>query len=94
MTWELELLPEAEDDFDRLPRREQDRIVTQLAALRDDPLHPGTRQLSGNLRGGFRARAGDYRIGYCLDEAQGVIEVWAIGHRGRFYQVAERRMKS
>jgi len=93
MTWALQLLPEAEDDFDSLPRREQDRILSQLHALRQDPHHPGTRHLFGNLKGCFRARAGSYRIGYCLDEARHEIEVWAIGHRSKFYQVAERRMK-
>jgi len=93
MTWALQLLPEAEDDFDSLPRREQDRIAAQLQMLQQDPRHSGTRQLSGALRGCLRARAGDYRIGYCLDEKRRLISVWAIGHRSKFYQVAERRRK-
>jgi len=54
----------------------------------------GTGQLSGSLRGCYRARAGDYRIGYCVDGTQRLISVWTIGHRSKFYQVAERRRKA
>jgi mRNA-degrading endonuclease RelE of RelBE toxin-antitoxin system len=93
MTWSLELLPEAEEDFDSLPAEVQQRIVVCLQELQEDPHRPGTRQLAGNLRGCCRARVGDYRVGNCLDEQSGLISVWAIGHRSKFYKVAERREK-
>lgn len=93
MTWGLQLLPEAEGDFDALPRQEQERVAAQLQRLRQDPHHFSTRPLSGSLKGCFRARVGNYRIGYCVDETRHEITVWAIEHRAKFYQVAERRRK-
>lgn len=93
MSWTLELLPEAEDDFDALPKLMRTRVAERLKELTLDPRGPGTRPLSGSLKGCHRARVGDYRIGYCLHEPEQLVSIWAIGHRGRFYKLAERREK-
>ena len=44
------------------------------------------RALTGQLRGLFRLRVGDYRALYWLDRENRLIEVEAIGHRSDVYR--------
>ena len=95
--YEVRLLPGAVRDFGRLDRSTQRQIRRQLGKLARSPeLGKPLGVRAGMDLTGFRAlRAvrGQYRIVYRVVEAQGRVEVWAIGKRERgsvYYTLASR----
>ena len=93
MTYRLEVQPPAQRDFDDLPRQVQEQVAEHLRGLTSDPRPPGIMPVECAPRGCYRIRVGRYRIGYRVDDKAGLVSVWAIGLRGTFYKVAERRAK-
>lgn len=78
--------PRAQREFLQLDRQMQRRIERELARLAADPCHPGTKSLSGGLAMYRRARVGDCRIAYTVDEEQKAVRITAIGYRKDFYE--------
>jgi mRNA interferase RelE/StbE len=74
----------ARKDLDRLDRQILNRIAPEIDALALDPRPAGCLKVKGepNL---WRIRAGDYRIGYEIDDAAREVTVIRIGHRREFY---------
>jgi mRNA interferase RelE/StbE len=69
------------------------RLLQKLEALAEDPRPAAAQALTGELRGYWRLRVGDYRASYTIDEKRQVIHVWNAGHRSRFYDRARRRRR-
>ena len=79
------------EDLADLPKAVRERIVAKLATLADDPRPGSARPLTGELRGEWRLRIGDYRVAYSIDDERRTVHVWNVGHRSRFYERARRR---
>jgi len=68
----------------RLPLQAQERIVSAITHLTENPRPPGTKKLTG--REGYRVRVGDYRILYQIDDAAKVITIFRVMSRGDVYR--------
>jgi mRNA interferase RelE/StbE len=82
----LEFAPKAIRSLGKLDRPIAERIRAAAEALRDEPIPPGARMLTG-MHGVWRIRvAKDYRIVYTLDDDRLVILVVDAGHRREIYR--------
>lgn len=85
MIYRLRWDTEALKDLSELDHADARRIVKKVEShLVKDPLNLG-KSLSGNLRGFYRYRIGDYRVIYQIIREEIVIEVVRIGHRKDVY---------
>jgi mRNA interferase RelE/StbE len=84
MRFRVILKPSANKEFRGLPAKIQAQIATVLFKLGENPHPPGSLKLKG--RDGYRARAGNYRILYSVDQAVEVVTILAIGHRREIYR--------
>ena len=62
----------------------QDRIISAIRDLTEDPRPAGVRKLTG--REGWRIRVGEYRVIYEIRDESLFILVVTIGHRREIYQ--------
>ncbi len=85
MAYSLEILPTAKRQLDRLPADIQRRVAEAINRLRESPRHAGTTKLSGE-DGLYRARAGNYRIVYRIEDDRLLVLVVKIGHRREVYR--------
>jgi mRNA interferase RelE/StbE len=71
----------------RMPRVVARRIRAGIEAVAANPYgkHPNATRLSGR-DGGFRLRAGDWRVVYALDDERKQVLVANIDRRGRVYR--------
>ena len=81
---DVELTPDALDDFRGLPGVIQKRMQKVLQRLQNWPAVSGAKALSGNLAGWYRIRTGDYRIRFRVETDR--ITVDKIGHRKDIYE--------
>jgi len=82
-----------EEDLAALPRPARDRLLAKLAALAEDPRPGSAKPMTGELRGYWSLRVGNYRATYTIDDARRVVHVWNAGHRSRFYEQVRRRRR-
>ncbi len=77
----------AEKGFKRLSADIQDRIISEINSLAEDPRPAGAVKLKGsdNL---YRIRAGNYRIIYAVADDLLIVLVIEIGHRREIYRKA------
>lgn len=88
MSWTIEVKPTAEKQYMRLDRSAKQRIkkALQQIELFDDPFsHQNVRPLTGQLKGDYRLRVGDFRILFTPSKDQATLFVYAILPRGRAY---------
>jgi mRNA interferase RelE/StbE len=87
--FELRIKASVAKDLRGLPKADVKRIVARMQALCADPRAPGCEKLAGNselYRELYRVRQGVYRIVYAIYDAQIVVEVVRVGHRGEVYR--------
>ena len=84
-SYELEISRSAEKQLQKLPREDQQRIVTAILPLAENPRPRGCRKLTG-YSDVFRIRVGRYRVLYSLSSSRLVIIVLKIGHRRDVYR--------
>lgn len=85
MPYEVELLPSAIRELTKLEPRMRGRIARRIDQLAADPRSLG----SVKLRGGddvWRARVGDYRILFVIDDRRLLVVVVRIAHRSDAYR--------
>jgi len=88
MSWSIRVSSIAEKYFKRLDKKLQKNIKEKLRALsrQQNPLeNVQVRALTGELKGFYRLRIGDYRIIFALLEEEKVIAVVNIVPRGDAY---------
>ena len=79
------LKPAAIRDLRKLEKRDQRRIGEKIDALSTDPRPHGVEALKG--KGGFlRARVGNFRIIYLLDDEAREIVIARVRHRRNAYR--------
>lgn len=79
-----QILQAAEREMDRLPSAIHTRISRRILSLEDNPRPRGAKKLSGRQE--YRLRIGDYRVLYTVDDKNGVVLVFAVGHRREVYR--------
>lgn len=84
--WNLVFTLEARDDFEKLGRGLQRRISDKLNWLQNsfDEIIPSA--LTGEWRGFFKLRVGDWRIIYKVEWGKNLIIVYIINRRDKVYK--------
>lgn len=84
--WEVVLARPAEKVYDRVPADLRERLDECFHWLENNPLHGSNiRALTGQLRGLYRYRVGDWRVVYRIAREKRTVEVIAILPRGDAY---------
>lgn len=87
MAWKIEFIENVEKTLKNLPKTVQKRIITVLTDIStlEDPRERG-KGLTGNLKGLWRYRVGDYRIICRIKNNVLTVYVIDIGHRSEIYK--------
>ena len=84
MTYTIQVLPVAARAIKRLPPEAKRRIQAVIELLADEPRPPTAKKLTG--RPEWRARTGDYRVLYRIEDRILTVVVVDAGHRREIYQ--------
>jgi mRNA interferase RelE/StbE len=74
----------ARKEIDKLDRQVIGRIAPVIDSLANDPRPPGCLKVKSQ-HDLWRLRAGDWRIGYEIDDAMREVTIIRIAHRSEFY---------
>ena len=85
--YQVEFLPKAAEELERLDNLIIKRILSKLRWLADNSEVIVPEPLSGQLKGLFKLRVGNYRIIYSLDQERRIITVHLVGHRSEIYKM-------
>ena len=84
--YRVEFVPQAESDLGHLSKPVAQRVLKRLRWLAENLDMIAPEPLSGQWRGVFKLRVGDYRVLYTFDEAEREIVVHLVGHRSEVYK--------
>ncbi|WP_017179106.1 type II toxin-antitoxin system RelE family toxin [Actinomyces timonensis] len=84
MAYRIEVRPSVLKALRRINAKDRARIQGAIALLAADPRPPGAKPLRG--RPAWRARVGDYRIIYTIDDGVLLVVVVTVGHRREVYR--------
>lgn len=84
MAYRIEYAFAAARALRRLDRSTQQRILSKVERLGDNPRPPSSAKLAGH--DAYRIRVGDYRVIYAIADEQLVVLVVDIGHRREVYR--------
>jgi len=90
MNWKVEIKPTAEKSYRKLDKNTRARIKEALLKLEESNnplLYGNVRALTGELRGDYRIRVGDWRILFTPNRVRRVIYIYAILPRGHAYRI-------
>lgn len=82
--YEIVLRKSVRKDLDRIPKRDVQRILADIADLANDPRPPQSRKLSGSEK--YRLRCGVYRVLYEIQDAVLIVCIVKVGHRREVYR--------
>ena len=98
LTWKVELIPEAQADFNRLDGSVKKRILKQFVKLEQNPKYgdPLGNKAGINLEGYFKLYADKKRIRIIYEEIDHIIKIIAIDKREdmEVYRIALKRILS
>ncbi|MBM3215081.1 type II toxin-antitoxin system RelE/ParE family toxin [Candidatus Poribacteria bacterium] len=83
--YRVSIKPSALDDLKRIPPPARARIQRKIRSLSMNPRPRGVKKLT-NEANSYRVRAGDYRVLYEIDDAEGSVRVFVIDHRKAAYR--------
>ena len=66
-------------DFKRIPKNDLHRILKFIESLSDAPRPTGSKKLSAQEK--YRARLGNYRVIYSIQDEEVTVWVVKVGHR-------------
>lgn len=78
--------PEAEGDLEKVEPQVAQRILTKVGWLAAKYESLDHKPLSGEFKGLFRLRVGDYRVIYSVDSSSRRINILLVGHRRDIYK--------
>lgn len=83
--YKIELLPPViKKDLPKLPSKDAARVMDRIAGLADNPRPAWSKKLSA--RPEYRARQGQYRVLYVVDEQAKTVTITAARHRKDIYR--------
>ena len=83
-SYNVQILPGViRKDFIKLPKTDVSKIMDRIKMLGDNPRPTWSKKLSG--REEYRARQGNYRILYVIEEDIKVVLVTKVSHRKNIY---------
>ena len=88
MRWSIRISSDAEKYFQKLDKKRRERIKERLLKLskQENPLeNPQVKALTGELKGFYRLRIGNYRIIFALLAKEEIIAVVNIFPQGNAY---------
>ncbi len=85
MAYRVVFSKEAEINLGHLDRQVAQRVLDRVKWLSQHIEDVNHKALTGQLRGAFKLRAGDYRIVYELERQASLLTVRFIGHRSEIY---------
>ena len=84
VSYSIQILPSViRKDLAKLPTIDVTKIMQRIELLAEDPKPAWSKRLSG--REEYRARQGNYRILYVIEEQVKVVLVTKVGHRRNIY---------
>lgn len=86
MTLNVEFRPQAITDLERLDRVIAQRILDKIKWLTQNLDSITPQALSGDMKGFFKLRVGDYRVIYSINLSAAIITIHLIGHRREIYR--------
>lgn len=86
MAYAVEFRAQAIADLKRLDRVIGQRLLTKLKWLSENFQEITPVPLTGELKGLFKLRVGDYRVIYSIDQKQPLLTIHLIGHRSEIYR--------
>jgi len=84
VTYSIEILRSAQKQLSKINRQDQDRIISSIESLANNPRPDGCTKLSG--RPAWRIRIGSYRVIYEIQDEKLIVFVVRIGHRREIYR--------
>lgn len=75
----------AERDLKKLSAENFHRVISQIAALAENPRPAGCRKIVRS-KGDWRIRIGNYRVIYEIDESSEVVRIMMVKHRREAYR--------
>jgi mRNA interferase RelE/StbE len=84
MKYDIEIERSALKALQKIPVRNQDKVIEKIEQLAYNPRPSGAKKLTG--RDGWRLRIGNYRIIYEIRDQTCYILVLDIGHRKEIYR--------
>ncbi len=84
MTYTVQILPVAARAIRKLSPEAKRRVQAMIELLADDPRPPAPKKLTA--RPEWRARSGDYRVIYRIEDALLTVIVVDAGHRREIYR--------
>ena len=85
MTYPVEISSSAAKSLATIDKKTRLRIVGAIELLAVDPRPPGVKLLHGGEQGRWRARVGDYRIVYTIEDDRLIVLVLRVAHRREVY---------
>ena len=83
--YSIQILPSViRKDLVKLPKNDVRKIMERIESLGDNPRPLWSKKLSG--REEYRARQGNYRILYVIEEQVKIVQVTKVGHRRNIYR--------
>ena len=90
MTYQIQFSPASASQLRKLDGHSQCRIQAVVELLAQEPRPAGAKKLVGG-HGEWRARTGNYRIIYEVDDGVLVVLVLAVGYRREVYRLRKQR---
>ena len=85
-SYHVEVETSAVKQIQRLQRHEQQRVMTEILALANNPRPVGYIKMAGSSIEAYRIRVGVFRVVYIVDDAAAVVTVTRVGHRREVYR--------
>ena len=82
--YEIQFRKSVAKDFDPIPQKEVQKILTAIRSLADNPRPVQSLKLSGSDK--YRLRCGVYRILYEIQDTILIVCVVKVGHRKEIYR--------
>lgn len=80
MPWQLRVAKRAQKALEKIPAKDQQRILAVLEEMKEDPFSGNVARLKSQ-RTAWRRRVGSYRLFFDVYPAQGVVDVVEITRR-------------
>jgi mRNA interferase RelE/StbE len=83
--YKVQILPSViREDLVKVPKNDVQKIMARIKQLESNPRPQWSKKLSS--REEYRARQGNYRILYIIEDQIKIVQVTNVGHRRNIYQ--------